>query len=563
MAEAKSEYLAVNKLKVSNKDVSDLMFGSKQVRLAWMNGKRVWDIWATILSAEDFSIDSRATSITSALLKLKSYGTDILGENHDMNYTIDPTSISSNTSSSSRTKTVTVNQTATGKSVSVTATQAGRVFTGYTYGTPWIDSASASVVGASGNITRYVSVAWSQTRTAHYDNGTTSSDTVSGTSTATVIKGSSNIGAYISNGGVYVPSAGTTYYTSQRTAYTVSQLSFYANNVSSGTVSYAVNINQSANNRSITHYGNYKVSISSNKSTLVAFGDSASLTVSSTKDAYYTYSSGATGYATTYGCNANLSTSSGNLGWNSTIATSMTVSNGAVVAFYPHENASTSARTLYVTAANAESTSVTNSVSITQNAASYEFYFASSTSNLSANGGTVELILYNSRNGAYLSLTTSNIKTSVGTVTDVSLYDDTTSYTKWVVKVSIGKNGTTARNITVTATQPESGKTTTHTITQAASQVVVPSYKANVNAWWDGTTVNWEVSLSASSYEAVSVAIKVQDSSNAYGNVYYTENAELITNVDTHSGYYDVGYNTNLYVVVYYENTIIGYGQVN
>lgn len=563
MAEVKDSYIATNALKAHGKAVAQLKFGSNNVKRAWMRGNIVWDIWETILSANDTSISSSYTELTKSLLGILSYGTDALSVTHDLGYSINPSSVSANTSGSTKSHSVQVTQSNTGNSVNVTVTQAGRVFSHYTYGTPLINSANASIVEASGNVTRYVQVTWSQIRTTHYDNGTTSSDTVNGTSTATVIKGSSNIGAYISNGGVYVPSAGTTYYTSQRTAYTVSQLSFYANNVSSGTVSYTVNINQSANNRSITHYGNYKVSISSNKSTLAAFGDSASLTISSTKDAYYTYSSGATGYATTYGCNANLSTSSGNLGWNSTIATSMTVSNGAVVAFYPKENASTSTRTLYVTAANAESTSVTNSVSITQNAASYEFYFASSTSNLSADGGTVELILYNSRNGAYLSLTTSNVKTSVGTVTEVSLYDDTTSYTKWVVKVSIGKNGTTARNIIVTATQPESGNTTTHTITQAASQVIVPPYTANVNAWWDGTTVNWKVSLSASSYEAVSVTIKVQDSSNVYGNVYHTENAELITNVDTHSGSYNVGYNTSLYVVVYYENTIIGYGQVN
>lgn len=563
MAEVKDSYIATNALKAHGKAVAQLKFGSNNVKRAWMRGNIVWDIWETILSANDTSISSSYTELTKSLLGILSYGTDVLSVTHDIGYSINPSSVSANTSGSTKSHSVQVTQSNTGNSVNVTVTQAGRVFSHYTYGTPLINSANASIVEASGNVTRYVQVTWSQIRTTHYDNGTTSSDTVNGTSTATVIKGSSNIGAYINNGGVYVPSAGTTYYTSQRTAYTVSQLSFYANNVSSGTVSYTVNINQSANNRSITHYGNYKVSISSNKSTLAAFGDSASLTISSTKDAYYTYSSGATGYATTYGCNANLSTSSGNLGWNSTIATSMTVSNGAVVAFYPKENASTSTRTLYVTAANAESTSVTNSVSITQNAASYEFYFASSTSNLSADGGTVELILYNSRNGAYLSLTTSNVKTSVGTVTEVSLYDDTTSYTKWVVKVSIGKNGTTARNIIVTATQPESGNTTTHTITQAASQVIIPPYTANVNAWWDGTTVNWKVSLSASSYEAVSVTIKVQDSSNAYGNVYHTENAELITNVDTHSGSYNVGYNTSLYVVVYYENIIIGYGQVN
>ena len=67
--------------------------------------------------------------IDKGTLELAELRTDRLGVQHEMEYTISPTSISANTSTSSRTQSVTIKQTKTDKSISVTATQAGNVQT--------------------------------------------------------------------------------------------------------------------------------------------------------------------------------------------------------------------------------------------------------------------------------------------------------------------------------------------------------------------------------------------------------------------------------------------------
>lgn len=566
MAEVKSEHIAVNELRALSKDASKLMFEGSRIRIAWAEGKRVWDVWETILSAYDtINIESKATTLTKSLLNLQSYGTDRLGVNHDMAYTISPTSISANTSTSSKNHAVTVKQTDTGKSVSVTATQAGRVATKTTYKTPSVTSTSISTVPASGNVTRYLTVYWSQVKVITYDNGTTSTSTVTGSSTATVTNGSSGtgVGAYISGGGVYVPSAGTDWYTSQRTAFTISKFTFTANEVSSGTVSRTVYVYQSANTRS-TYYRNYKVSLSSNKDELNPASDSATITVTSTKESYYRYISGSEQTIGNVSCNATLSTSSGNFYINGTYSTSVTLSNGGTVAFVPDINETAYDRTLSINAVNADSSSSTYTLSITQLKAEFELSIKGANS-IGASGGSISLNVVNTINGGFLTLDTSNVTVTNGYVESVVFNDVTME--SWTVTVIINKNATTSsRTAVVKITQPKSGNVATHTITQAAASSGQTTYRAAIDAWWDGYTAWYTVSVSStsSSYETVDIVVKLQDSYDKYGYVYNEESISLITNMDEHNGSYDLGYYVEpLYVVVYHDNEIIGYKFVN
>ena len=52
MAEVKGEYIAVNELKASAKK---MMFEGQHTH-SGQEGKRVWDVWETILSASNFSV---------------------------------------------------------------------------------------------------------------------------------------------------------------------------------------------------------------------------------------------------------------------------------------------------------------------------------------------------------------------------------------------------------------------------------------------------------------------------------------------------------------------------
>lgn len=566
MAEVKSEHIAVNELRALSKDALNMMFEGSRIRIAWAEGKRVWDVWGTILSASNtISIESKATTLTKSLLNLQSYGTDRLGVNHDMAYTISPTSISANTSTSSKTHTVTVKQTATGKSVSVTATQAGRVATKTIYKTPSVTSTSISTVPASGNVTRKLTVYWSQVKETTYDNDTTSTETVTGSSTATITSGSENnsSGAYISGGGVYVPSAGTTYYTSQRTAFTISKFTFTANEVSSGTVSRTVYVYQSANTRS-TYYRNYKVSLSSSRDSLNSVSDTTTITVTSTKESYYRYASGSEQTIGNVSCNANLSTSDGQFYRNGTYSTSVTLANGGTVTFVPNANETIYDRTLSIKAVNTDSSSTSYTLSIKQMKAEFELTIKGQSS-ISASGGTISLNVVNTMNGGFLTLGTSDVTVTNGYVESVEFNDVTME--SWTVTVRINQNTTTSsRNAVVKVTQPKSGDVATHTITQAAASSGQTTYRAAIDAWWDGYTAWYTVLVSStsSSYETVDIVVKLQDSYDKYGYVYYEESINLITNMDEHNGSYDLGYYIDpLYVVVYHDNEIIGYKFVN
>ena len=71
MAEVKGEYIAVNELKASAKDAKKMMFEGQNIRIAWAEGKRVWDVWETILSASNFSVPATATTLTKTLLNCR------------------------------------------------------------------------------------------------------------------------------------------------------------------------------------------------------------------------------------------------------------------------------------------------------------------------------------------------------------------------------------------------------------------------------------------------------------------------------------------------------------
>lgn len=563
MAEVKGEYIAVNELKASAKDAKKMMFEGQNIRIAWSEGKRVWDVWETMLSATNFSVPSTYTTFTKTLMNLQSYGTDRLGVKHDMEYTISPTSISANTSTSSRTQSVTIKQTKTDKSISVTATQAGRVAQSTTYGTPSVTSTSISTVSASGNVTRYLTVYWSQTKTTTYDNGTTSSTTVTGSSTATVTSGSSqnNSGAYINNGGVYVPSAGTNYYTSQRTAYTISQFNYTANGISSGTVYRTVYVYQSANTRT-SEYRNHSVSLSSTSSYVGAYNEMAYITANGSKELYYVYASGSSAYSSTESSKVTLTSSYGSFYSNGSYLSSITVNSGTQVLFSPNENESSSNRVISVVGKNYDNTSVSKTLNITQYAAEYYLEIKGTNTVVSA-GGTLSWVILSTRNGKLCELTKSNISVGSGATIQSFTYNDVLG-DRYNLVLSVGKNSnTSAKYITVTVKQPN-GETASRTITQAASSGGSTSnVTAEVEAYFmDMYTVQFDAYIyTTGSYIDDTITFKVQDGTDQYSTVYgefsYPPpiyNGEYISN--TISVY---TYSPPMYLCVYVGNKIVGY----
>lgn len=566
MAEVKSEYIAVNDLRALSKDAYKLIFEGSRIRIAWAEGKRVWDIWETMLSAYDsINVESKATTLTKSLLNLQSYGTDRLGVNHDMAYTIDPTSISANTSTSSKKHSVTIKQTDTGKSVSVTATQAGRVATKTTYKTPTVTSTSISTVPASGNVTRKLTVYWSQVKETTYDNNTTSTETVTGSSTATITNGSSGtgVGAYISSGGVYVPSAGTTYYTSQRTAYTISEFTFTANNVSSGTVSRTVYVYQSANSRT-TSYRNYYVGLTPNTKYVSSINGAITIKVTATKDKYLEYLSGSSEYDGVVGTNAKLSSSYGT--FNGSTQTSVTVANGGSATFYAYENSSANERNIYVSGVNSESSSATTSLTLIQSAAEANLRISPVSTNIGASGGDVSFVVISTINEKLQTLSRSNVSISGSSGCSLtSLTINNVLEDRYDMKLYVSSNTTTSKKtFYVDVTQPNSGESVRGTINQEGKQSGggTSGVAVSIDAYFESESeVYYYVYFTVpSGYFTGKVELRAQNTINSggssYGNIIY--NSKTINDGDYLEGILPLNdYTDPMYLAVYVEYELI------
>lgn len=407
MAEVKSEHIAINELRALNKDASNMMFEGSRVRIAWAEGKRVWDIWETILSAYDtINVESKATTLTKSLLNLQSYGTDRLGVNHDMAYTISPTSISANTSTSSKNHTVTVKQTATGKSVSVTATQKGNVqtttyqnfrITGYTY----------SDVPAGGG-TIYPTISYAYDKVVTNSNGLTGTTTImTGTTSSCKVTSKSSSSSYIgtvntSNGSIYASSLYDTLKSRSSIAliYGIS-ISVTVGGVSR-TITYSTNryVYQEANTRSeVTSKANYFVETTdANQGSLGSSGGTFTIEAKCVKQRYWEYTSGSGGLDSTWEAVEATVT-----GTNCTVSPTSFISTSYVEITGTVGMGTTSERTISITVTAKEKTSAYDTTSIKQEStiATPSYYIEVTQVSQTINGTFTDYTNYQSSDNAF------------------------------------------------------------------------------------------------------------------------------------------------------------------
>ena len=177
------------------------------------------------------------------------------------------------------------------ETASVSITQSVRVAKSVKYNTPTATAKSIGVAPAWGD-TLYLSVDWKQDAVTTYDNGTTSTESVDGKTTATILGGSvqNASGAYISNGGVVVPSAGTNYFANEHNVFYVTSVEFYANNVRGTAGVSSFFIKRSANTYKTSK--EYKVSLGSPSVDMVsALGGTFSVVAESYERTKYVYTS--------------------------------------------------------------------------------------------------------------------------------------------------------------------------------------------------------------------------------------------------------------------------------
>lgn len=461
MAKVEGEYIAVNDL-FGNKSGSalglkGLRYNGVVGRRAVLNGVIKFDHWYTTLSASDFSVNSSGGNVAS-LASVSSYGVDVENESHDLGYDLSQETIGANNTSSSKTHSITVSQRGSGQSLRITATQAARKYSYTDYYSPSVTSVSIGTFAASGNETKYLTVYWTQSYRTYYDNGSYTNGTTSGSSTATITSGSANnsSGAYINNGGIYCPSAGKNTYTSERTVYTISAYYFYANGVGRDVRPVTIHLGQAPNSETGTKWlGTYNISISySPTGNLSNAGGTKTISVNCTENGTITYTSTAT-KATTRNATATLTTTLGDLGTKS-----ITGSGASTLTIYSNYDEKTKTATV-----TAKCGSTSKSVSITQAAAVYDFYFVDP-GTINAYGATLNITLVSKVNGTFKEVIKDTVKLSGGTVNSITA---NSSEGKYSVNVTIPANSSTTstKSYTISAQQYDTGKTTSLKITQA------------------------------------------------------------------------------------------------
>ena len=547
------EYININELygsvdKQSISKTTGICYNGKKARRAVYNGIIRYDHWITTLSAEDFNMSAEGGYVSN-FIKAESYGLDCENVKHNMEVSYTPDFIQANSETSSKTHSIEVKQTKTNKVLNITCTQAAASIT-------WTVEASLSAGSASAN-GGYVntSVSWVRYRNGvRYDSGTV---------TPSSIFGYSNGGydSYISGTSVYVPNAGTT--TSQPTVFTITGYSFYVDGkkYDRSTTTYV----KLGYNTYSTQYRYYAVTLTPDTNYVASYNESVGITAKATKDAYRVYTSGSESYLGEYTSDINLSSSYGTFYRNGYNVTSTTVSSGTKVIFTPYENTSSSDRTITVVGKNADNTSTSKTLSITQYKANYEFEILStSTTSISSNGGTVQFVVKSTKNGVDVGKPTVTPSVTWARVQSIEYNDILGDRYTITISVDSYTNTSVSRSFTVLFTQAVSGEQVrSTTITQSKAQGSVDTTTAEINAWVEGTIVYYEIDFS-STKSYLDVVVKIQDSYDGYGRVYGEPKEYSITSMDRIIDFIDTyEYLTYGFVVVYVDNKVVGYKNIN
>lgn len=354
------------------------------------------------------------------------------------------------------TTTVTIS---TGGNVStkVSIPQTVRVVSSISYSEPSVAGTYQDANIPAWGGTAYLMVNWSQTQYTNYDNNTYTSSPVSGKSQAVILGGTvQQTGASLqSDGGIYKSSCGTTV-TPQRAVYTVSAYYFQANGVGKDVRPVTIHLGQAPNSETGTKWlGTYNISISySPTGNLSNAGGTKTISVNCTENGTISYTSTAT-KATTRNATATLTTTLGNLGTKS-----ITGSGTSTLTVYSNYDEKTKTATV-----TAKCGSTSKSVSITQAAAVYDFYFVDP-GTIDAYGATINITLVSKVNGAFKTVIPDSVKLSGGTVNSVTANESASKYT---INVTFPANSSTTstKSYTISAQQYDTGKTTSLNITQA------------------------------------------------------------------------------------------------
>lgn len=329
MARVDGEYIGINSV-FGNKDgvakkAVTSQYNLQNVKRMVMDGKIVFDRWNTVLSASDFSIGAEGGVFYGAI-NVSSYGVDVKGGIHQMDYYLSPISVGSNESTESKTHTISVIQDGTYDSIDVMCVQEGKeaeiTITGYRYESvvtredigkaPATNNYTTLSLKVSGTV--YIYEQYSDGTESYYGSQDFSSVT------AYVYDGSSTTGAYAATGNVIVPPVGTTTYDGDRVAFTITKYYFDVLGESFHKTT-SLDVYQAENKITGQEWGtsssDYSLSISSSVSSFTSNGGTSTISVQCQQRYRDVYTSGSKGEWIWADATASLSTTYGSLSGSS------------------------------------------------------------------------------------------------------------------------------------------------------------------------------------------------------------------------------------------------------
>lgn len=356
---ATKEYININNLRAvpegssSYKTAKAVYKGNTKIYRACKGSIVVWDVWRAALTGSMAKVNPSGGSVLN-YLTASSYYTDYAGTNHNLGYSVSPTSIAANESSSQVTGSIVITQNTTGLQTQVSYTQEADSIKDVTLGSPSITSLSVGDVGADGSGTS-VFVYWQRTKTTEYNSGKREEEIITGSCDATGISGTSYNSGYTSGGTIYGSDRGTVT-GSRRYCYYITSVTFSIDGTSF-TASFTKYVYQEANEVS-SYYGTSTISISSSSSSITAASTDVTITVSGSRPYYSNYTSGASSQ-TSSSITVNLSSTYG------TFSSTSVSGSGSVTLTIPYNSSTSSSRSITVTGKSAVD-NTSKSITITQ-----------------------------------------------------------------------------------------------------------------------------------------------------------------------------------------------------
>lgn len=372
-----------------------------------------------------------------------------------------------NTSTNSRTGIVTLTQPESETKLQFTVTQAGDS-TSIEYSNPTVTSISGGAVNAAGKGS-LITINWEQVKTVVHTNGDTEPTTLTGSSRPSevtyteVVSGS----GYNTTDGTYAPSRGKTE-GAVRTVITITKVKFATEVATPYEVTVDHDVTQQANVKTVND-STTSVTLKSDKTVVTHAGGTVSLTPTATRTERVTYTSGESNTIVT-DLTVSLTIPTSNASFLPSGGVQMNVPSGSTATAQIGTNNGTSSRTITFKAVYGE---YSDSISITQDGAAFEFYVQDNNHNeITADACEAYSRVISKKNGSPHVFTTSNASSNVSWLTVYYVGNWDTAGLQVVQYRLTANSSTEERTGVITLTQPDSGKTATISVTQPGKTIV-------------------------------------------------------------------------------------------